>query len=269
MIRLIVSDLDGTLMRDDRSVPARFFAQYLELKRRGILFVPASGNQIATMRQILAPIADELTCIADNGGLIMQGDTILYEQPIPEAALLTSLELLKRYPQCVKVFNGRDGALIDEADRVRAGDALIYLQQYKYVDDLAHYPQGIYKFAIADFSGHIAEICEALRPHLPAGVRLATSGNGWMDITNENANKGLTLSWLQAHLSITPEETLAFGDQMNDAEMLSRAKYSFAMANCDPQLRAHAAHIAPANEADGVVQILDQLLCGNLETPAT
>lgn len=262
MIRLIVSDLDGTLMHGDRSVPVRFFEQYHELKRRGVLFVPASGNQVATMRQILAPISGELTYIADNGGLIMQGEEILYEQPIPECALLTSLELLKQYPQCIKVFNGREGALIDESDRARAGDALIYLQQYKYVDDLANHPQGIYKFAIADFTGHIAEICEALRPHLPAGVRLATSGNGWMDITNEHANKGLTLAWLQNHLGIAPEETLAFGDQMNDAEMLAHAKYSFAMENCDPQLRAHATHIAPSNEDDGVVQILDRVLGG-------
>lgn len=264
MIRLIVSDLDGTLMHDDRSVPARFYEQFHELRRRGILFVPASGNQVATMRHILAPIADELTYIADNGGLITRGEEIIYEQPIPEAALLTSLELLKQYPQCIKVFNGREGALIPEADRERSGEALIYLQQHKYVDDLANHPQCIYKFAIADFTGHIAEICAALRPHLPAGVRLATSGNGWMDVTNENANKGLTVAWLQDHLGIAPEETLAFGDQMNDAEMLGRAKYSFAMANCDPNLRVHARSIAPSNQEDGVVQILDQLLNGTL-----
>lgn len=260
MIRLIVSDLDGTLMHGDRSVPVRFFEQYHELKRRGVLFVPASGNQVATMRQILAPISGELTYIADNGGLIMQGEEILYEQPIPECALLTSLELLKQYPQCIKVFNGSEGALIDESDRERAGDALIYLQQYRYVDDLRNHPARIYKFAIADFTGHIAEICEALKPHLPEGVRLATSGNGWMDVTNANANKGLTLTWLQDYLGITPDETLAFGDQMNDAEMLGRAKISYAMANCDPKLRAHATHSALSNEEDGAVKIIEQLL---------
>lgn len=217
------------------------------------------------MRQILTPIRDELTYIADNGGLIMRGDEILYEQPIPVNALLTSLELLKQYPQCVKVFNGREGALIPEEDRVRGGEALIYLQQYRYVDDLRNHPEGIYKFAIADFSGHIAEICDALKPHLPAGVRLATSGNGWMDVTNANANKGLTLAWLQNYLGITPEETLAFGDQMNDAEMLGRAKYSYAMANCDPKLRAHARSIAASNNEDGAVQIIEKLLDGTLE----
>ena len=262
MIRLIVSDLDGTLMHNDRSIANRFFEQYHELKRRGIRFVPASGNQVATMRQILAPIADDpdLIYIADNGGLIMQGNRILYEQPIPESALLTSLDLLRQYPQCIKVFNGSEGALIDESDRERAGDALIYLQQYRYVDDLRNHPARIYKFAIADFTGHIAEICEALKPHLPEGVRLATSGNGWMDVTNANANKGLTLTWLQNYLGITPDETLAFGDQMNDAEMLGRAKISYAMANCDPKLRAHATNIAASNEEDGAVKIIEQLL---------
>ena len=262
MIRLIVSDLDGTLMHNDRSIANRFFEQYHELKRRGIRLVPASGNQVATMRQILAPIADDpdLIYIADNGGLIMQGNRILYEQPIPESALLTSLDLLRQYPQCIKVFNGSEGALIDESDRERAGDALIYLQQYRYVDDLRNHPARIYKFAIADFTGHIAEICEALKPHLPEGVRLATSGNGWMDVTNANANKGLTLTWLQNYLGITPDETLAFGDQMNDAEMLGRAKISYAMANCDPKLRAHATHSALSNEEDGAVKIIEQLL---------
>ena len=72
MIRLIASDLDGTLMHDDRSVPDEFYRLYAALKSRGVTFVAASGNQSSTLCHVLEPIQDELTYISDNGGLIVE-----------------------------------------------------------------------------------------------------------------------------------------------------------------------------------------------------
>lgn len=265
MIRLIASDLDGTLMHDDRSVPDEFYRQYAELKRRGILFVAASGNQSSTLRHVLEPIQDELTYISDNGGLITQENRVLHETPIPEDALMASLELLRQFPQCLPVCSGLKETLIYEHDRGRAQPSLVYLRTYRYVEDLRDHLSGVYKLAILDYSYRPDQTAKIMRPKLPEGVRLVTSGNGWMDITNIHATKGEALAWLQRKLGISPDETVAFGDQMNDADMMRCAKYSFAMENADPKLKPVARLIAPSNQADGVVQILRQVLDGTLE----
>ena len=100
---------------------------------------------------------------------------------------------------------------------------------------------------------------------LPEGVRLVTSGNGWMDITSMAASKGNALHWLQQDLGISPEETMAFGDQMNDADMMRRARYSFAMDNADPNLKRVAKYTAPSNQQDGVVQVLRRVWNGEFD----
>ncbi|MDO4355618.1 MAG: HAD family hydrolase [Clostridia bacterium] len=265
MIRLIASDLDGTLMRDDRSVPDEFYRLYAGLKARGVTFVAASGNQSSTLCHVLEPIQDELTYISDNGGLIVRENQLLHDEPIPEAALLASLELLRQFPQCLPVCSGRAYSLVYEHDRPRAQPALIYLRTHRYVPDLREHLQGIYKLAICNLTGDVAEDAEALRPMLPDGLRLVTSGNGWMDITSAAASKGNALAWLQREMDISPDETMAFGDQMNDADMMRRARYSFAMANADPNLKRVAKFVAPSNQQDGVVQVLRRVWNGEFE----
>lgn len=265
MIRLIASDLDGTLMHDDRSVPDEFYRLYAALKSRGVTFVAASGNQSSTLCHVLEPIQDELTYISDNGGLIVRAGRVLHEEAIPEDALLTSLELLRQFPQCMPVCSGREYSLVYEHDRPRAQPALVYLRTHRYVPDLRDHLQGIYKLAICNLTGDISKDAEVLRPMLPEGVRLVTSGNGWMDITSLAASKGNALHWLQRDLGISPEETMAFGDQMNDADMMRRARYSFAMDNADPNLKQVARYTAPSNQQDGVVQVLRRVWNGEFD----
>ena len=81
-----------------------------------------------------------------------------------------------------------------------------------------------------------------------------------VDISRKGADKGAALELIQRKLGISPEETMVFGDQMNDAEMMRQARFSYAVANAVPEIRAMAAFEAPSNQENGVMQVLGKLL---------
>lgn len=82
----------------------------------------------------------------------------------------------------------------------------------------------------------------------------------WMDCMAQGVNKGQAVKRLQESLEIRPEETMAFGDQLNDIEMLQQAYYSFAVANAREEVRKLARFQADSNKNDGVLKVLKQLL---------
>ena len=86
------------------------------------------------------------------------------------------------------------------------------------------------------------------------------SGEHWVDVMNPTANKGTGIAHLQAALGITRSQTMVFGDFLNDLEMMDTAKYSFAMDNAHPELRARARYVAPANSENGVVRTISAAL---------
>ena len=81
-----------------------------------------------------------------------------------------------------------------------------------------------------------------------------------MDISRKEANKGAALELIQRKLGVSSEETMVFGDQMNDAPMMRQARFSYAVANAVPEIRSMAALEAPSNEENGVMQILEKMV---------
>ena len=91
-------------------------------------------------------------------------------------------------------------------------------------------------------------------------MKMTLSGDMWLDCMAVGVSKGSAIRILQESLQIRPEETMAFGDQFNDIEMLGQAYYSFAVANARPEVKAAARFQADSNRRDGVLKILKQLL---------
>ena len=95
-------------------------------------------------------------------------------------------------------------------------------------------------------------------------MNIAVSGKFWLDCTNQGGNKGSALQHFQEEYGITPDETLAFGDNLNDIEMLKRASHSFAVENAREEVKEVANFIAPSYKEDGVLQVLKAVLRGEL-----
>ncbi len=99
------------------------------------------------------------------------------------------------------------------------------------------------------------EICREFKDEL----KMTCSGEMWLDSMAPGVHKGKAVQTLQESLGILPEETMAFGDQLNDIEMLGRAYYSFAVANARDEVKKAARFQADSNVKDGVLKILKLL----------
>lgn len=262
-LRLVVTDLDGTLLDGEGRIPDRLWSVLPRLKERGILLAPASGRQYATLRRLFARNAEGMAFIAENGTLVVLDGAELSCTPLePEFAFeLVRLvrELVEEGHDLGLIWCGRETAYVERTDPAFVAEVAKYYSALEPVEDLLQVDEAAIKCAVFDF-GRAEDGAARLLSERCAPYQVVTSSEHWVDVMSADANKGSALESLQRELGITPEQTVVFGDYLNDLEMLADAPHSFAMANAHPDVIEVARFVAPANDEHGVVQVLERLL---------
>ncbi|WP_460775955.1 Cof-type HAD-IIB family hydrolase [Microbacterium sp. GXF7504] len=259
-IRLIAVDMDGTLLDGEGRVPEALWPMLDDLRDRGIAFAPASGRQYATLRREFGAHGDDMVFIAENGTLVMRRDEELSADPMDRAVVRDVTATVRALPLDVGiVLCGKRSAYIERTDEAFRSEADRYYARLAEVADLDAVDDEIIKIAVFDFGGAEQGVAPALadvaRTH-----QVVVSGHHWVDVMNSGVNKGAALRRLQDALGVTPEQTVVFGDYLNDLEMMDAAAHSFAMANAHPDVAARARFRAPANTEHGVIRVLERLL---------
>ncbi|MFJ5779185.1 Cof-type HAD-IIB family hydrolase [Streptomyces sp. NPDC093094] len=262
-IRLIVTDMDGTLLDDDKQPPRRLWAVLEQLRERGVLFSPASGRQYATLAREFSRAADGMVFIAENGTYVVRDGVELSSDTLDPAVVAEVLETVRRLnaqgADVGAVVCGKESAYVERADEPFLAEVRRYYVQNRVVADAAAVADDILKVALFDFGSVERVTAPALAP-FTATHQVVVSGHHWVDLMNRTANKGAAIRRLQRELGITPAQTMAFGDYLNDLEMLDAAEWSFAMANAHPEVVRRARHLAPANTDDGVLRTITRVL---------
>lgn len=262
MIKLIVSDIDGTLVRDgENKINQELFDVIMRLKReKQIHFAAASGRQAASIEYTFAPIGKEIFYIAENGAYLGCLGRNLFLYPMKRADAVELIEDIRKNPSLDLVISGSSHAYMETKnqefiDWVRDGYHFDVVQ----VEDVTKVDDSIIKVAAYKKSDIRAE-AGAFWDKYRDRMKITISGDMWMDCMALEVNKGEAVKTLQESLGIAPEETMAFGDQLNDVEMLNRAYYSFAVGNARPEVKQAARFQADTNVRDGVLKILKTLL---------
>ena len=263
-IRLIVADMDGTLLDDRKQLHEQFWPLVEQLRRRDILFAPASGRQYYTLLREFADIADDMVFIAENGSLVMRaGHEVSSDCLTRSDALALVLTLRAAAEQGVDggvVVCGKQSAYIERSDAAFFDQVDRYYARLQVVDDLTEViDDDVLKIAVYDFAS--AE--HSTLPHLTDFVdshKVTVSSEHWLDVNTRTSNKGRAITALQTAFDIGPAQTMAFGDFLNDLEMMDTADYAFAMHNAHPQLHARAKFVAPSNNDNGVVRTIASVL---------
>ena len=123
------------------------------------------------------------------------------------------------------------------------------------MDDLTTVEDEFLKVALFDFGPVERTTAPALEP-LTATHQVVVSGEHWVDVMHPTTHKGAAVEAVQRRYGITPAQTMAFGDYLNDLEMLDAAEHSYAVANAHPTVLARARNVAPSNSEDGVVRTI-------------
>ncbi|MEU6513373.1 Cof-type HAD-IIB family hydrolase [Streptomyces sp. NPDC046978] len=262
-IRLVVTDMDGTLLDGTGRIPEDLWPLLAELRRRGVLFSPASGRQYATLARQFADAGDGMVFVAENGTYVVRDGVELGSDPLDAAVaarvIRTTRRLAAEGVDVGAVLCGKQSAYVERADEAFVAEAKRYYAVLRIVDDLTAVEDEFLKVALYDFGPVERTTAPALAP-FAASHQVVVSGEHWVDIMNATANKGAALRRLQRELGITPAQTLVFGDYLNDLEMLDAAEWSFAMANAHPDVLRRAHYVAPPNTENGVLRTITRLL---------
>ncbi len=259
-VKMVVTDMDGTLLNSKHEVSDLFFEQFENLKANNIRFVVASGRQYHSILDKLAAIEKDITIVAENGAYIVKNGEELFVNAIPVNELTQLIALCEEIPNVHVVLCGKKKAYIKPSPDQFEKTIAEYYTSYQVIDSFDEIPEDdFFKVALCHYEGSEDNIL----PHLSeieSKWQLKVSGKLWIDISRPNAHKGNAITQLQEKFGVTPEETMAFGDYNNDYEMLLKAKYSFAMANAHPNIKETANFETLSNDENGVEKILQQLL---------
>ncbi|MBZ9638841.1 Cof-type HAD-IIB family hydrolase [Streptomyces sp. PSKA30] len=262
-IRLVVTDMDGTLLDDDKRAPAGLWEVLDRLRERGVLFSPASGRQYATLAREFAPAAQGMVFIAENGTYVVRDGVELSSDPLRSAVVTEVVEAVRRLAadgvDVGAVVCGKRSAYVERTDAAFLAEVRRYYVEHRTVEDVTAVDDDILKVALYDF-GPVERTTAPALHRFTATHQVVVSGEHWVDIMNPTANKGAAVRRLQRELGITPAQTLVFGDYLNDLEMLDTAEWSFAMANAHPDVIRRARHLAPSNNDNGVLRTVSRLL---------
>ncbi len=262
-VRLVVVDMDGTLLDADGRVPDGLWPLLGAMRDAGVVFAPASGRQHATLARMFDRDRDGMVLIAENGAYVARDDVELSSATLPAT---TPGEVVRRMRALAVtgvdlgvVVCGRRTAHVERHDRAFLDHVDPYYASLEQVDDLLAVEDEAVKVAVFAFAGPEEDVEPALASLRPEH-QVVVSGAHWVDVMRADVHKGVAVRRLRESLGITAAQTAVFGDYLNDLEMLDEGELSYAVANAHPEVLARARHRAPANTDDGVVRTLSALL---------
>jgi len=262
MIKYIVSDMDGTLLDSQKRLPEEFASVVHALKERGVRFIIASGRQTATLRRDLGELSQDLILFAENGTVVSEGNERLFVSPMDKADVRRVLEKTRGMegvhtvicrPDVAVIEEGapeefrRNVEMYDESSQV-VPDQLAVCDQFDDVCKIAFYDEG-------DAEHHEYPVLKEL---FEASLSVLLSGYSWVDLMRPGIHKGSAMKRFQELKGVSPEECMAFGDYLNDKEMLEAVGESYAMENGLEEIKAVCKYIAPSNDENGVMRVIKE-----------
>ncbi|WP_314591655.1 Cof-type HAD-IIB family hydrolase [Paenibacillus terrigena] len=261
-IQMIAVDMDGTFLNDRKDYNRdRFREQYAEMKRKGIRFVVASGNQYYQLRSFFPEIEHEIAFVAENGAYIVDGNEEVFTGRMSTETIAKTLEILKHYPSSNIVICGKQSAYMhhDESDDYYDYSIQFY-HRLKRVEDLTRIEDQLFKFALRFPLEDLDQALVNLKRELGEEVNPVACGHGDVDIIVTGIHKAHGIQLLQQRWQIADDKTVAFGDSGNDIEMLRHAHYSYAMEHASDIVKRAAKYQIGSNNAEAVLDAIDSLL---------
>ncbi len=262
MIKLVASDLDGTLLPPDGKLPNETFDLIEKLYKKGIIFAAASGRQLSNLKLLFEPVLDKIAIIAENGGLCLYGGKIIFSDPTPAESVYYALGVINEERGLYPLLSCADCAYYVSGNPDFEEVVHKFYSNAVRVASFEGIPERetVFKISVWDEKPPCANHGGKVLPPKIKGLRTMVSGRDWLDVSAPTANKGEALKALMAKIGAAAEECMAFGDHMNDLEMLLASGNGYVTANAFAGLKELIKNEVPSNAEYGVIQKLKELL---------
>lgn len=256
MIKLIVTDMDGTLLNENGHLPEGFMDILDRIRAKDIKLVAASGRPYYTLQTNFGPIGNYLSYICENGALVVDNNKVIYESVIDKNNVSEVIAAAKEIESNVVILCSANSAYVENCSEEHLSEIKKYYTCLEVVDDLFKITDPIIKITICNLENSHENLDNFFKPKFEEKLNVVGSGLIWIDISNKNVNKGTALENLMSAYNISREETMVFGDYYNDIEMLKIAEYSFVMENAPDDMKQYGKYIAASNTEAGVLRAI-------------
>lgn len=258
-IKLIATDLDGTLLNNQSEISEYNKEIFAYLEKKGVEIVLSTGRPYDGMIRYKKYLNNKNHSIVLNGSMIVDknGDFV-YDEPLDKDTAEKIMNIYKKYEDVyLHVYRGNK-CIISKED--------YYFKRYAEKENIEGIFNGLenidnFKFSKMLFIGG-REVLEEIQLKIKSEVQVHTSfsHNNFLEILRDGINKGEALKWLCDKKGIKRENIMAFGDNYNDIEMIEYAGTGVAMENGEEELKNKADYIAINNNDDGVGKFLKDFL---------
>jgi Cof subfamily protein (haloacid dehalogenase superfamily) len=261
-IRLLLADVDGTLVTPDKALTERAIHAVHALDAAGVLFALTSGRPPRGMSMLIEPLRISTPVAAFNGGLIVEPDmTVIEQKEVSRDLVGPTLDLMESFGLSTWIYRGADWYVKDltgphvkkEADTVKFEPTL--------TDTFADLQDGVAKIVgISDDPGAMTRATEAARGQFGDHVTAAQSQPYYLDVTHPEANKGSVVKFLSTRFSIPTSDIATIGDMPNDVLMFAHSGLSIAMGNASTEVQRAARRVTTTNQNEGFAHAVEQFI---------
>ncbi|MDB8791326.1 HAD family hydrolase [Romboutsia sp. 1001216sp1] len=255
MIKLIATDMDGTLLNNNNEIHHDFIDVFEKLQEKDIIFAAASGRQYFNLLKRFEDVKDKMMFIAENGTIVVYKGEEIFINSLDRNIAKELVNIGRNIENSNVILCGKNSAYIESTDEEFIKEVEKYYEKYEVVKDVNEIEDDILKVTICDFNG-AQENSNKYYDDYREDLQVSISGKIWLDITNKGANKGMAIKALQEKMGIDFNETMVFGDYLNDLEMMEAAYHSYAMENAHDDLKKVSRFIAKSNDDNGVLEAI-------------
>lgn len=273
-IRLIFSDVDGTILPGGGEISERTKRAVQQSMNSGVPFVISSGRWYITALPVARALGIEnaengFMIIANGGAIVRMDGSIVKEWLTPTQSAWRIYEIMKKYDVMMNSFvrNAIYRVNTQAYNRRKRGLEGYMGSDYKIVNDdweVFEREGLVTPYKMEAYSDNAAAMTALRQELLAEGFSVSSSYSNNMEIMAGGHGKGTAAKWLCGHLGVNPENAMAFGDNTNDQTMLDAVGWSCAVENAVDSLKNSARIIAPPCDQNGVAQIIEKALRGEI-----
>jgi hypothetical protein len=261
-IRLLLADVDGTLVTQDKVLTERAIEAVRNLGQAGILFALTSGRPPRGMSMLIEPLDITTPIAAFNGGLLVNRDMSVVEQrELPEDLVRPVADLIGSFGLDVWVYRGADWYVPDPNGSHVAKESATVRFEPKVMSSLDGLTSDVVKLVgVSDDLDAVARASAAAHDKFGDHVSAARSQPYYLDVTHPDANKGAVARYLSTRYSIAPEAIATIGDMPNDVLMFAHSGLSIAMGNASLEVQHAARRVTTSNEDEGFANAVEKFV---------